>query len=111
MGSYRALLNIPGLRFGKVGIFDDNDPVVAVRVKAGMLKRLDAPALKADRPSLGDADGELTFDLPVAEANEVTQPNAASSKPDEGQRSKPLKSTRKASSNNTLNVDTKPSKD
>lgn len=44
MGKYRATMSVGPHLFGTVKEYDDSDPVVAHRVKSGMLVRVDGPA-------------------------------------------------------------------
>lgn len=81
MGLYRADLNLPGIRFGKIDRFDDNDPVIQQWVAAGALVRLDGPpVVKAVPAPVAEVDGELEVDAPketapkAAPAPKVTAP-------------------------------------
>lgn len=82
MGAYRAAFNLPELRYGKTGHFDDHDPVTIERVNDGKLIPLDAPRLVVEAPALGDADGELvTEPKPEAVVAEVEDALPAPSPP------------------------------
>lgn len=72
MGKYRAKFSVPNHLFGTVKVYDDNDPIVLARVKAGMLVRVDGPApvTPSAAPVVEDApvaatDTEVPADEPV----------------------------------------------